>query len=208
MNMPRAVLISLGFLLSLLVFAITAGVDEYNIVSSGVKTLDGKGGLRPLTQDEIWRDARYAAQSSIPSAILGCGILLGASCITRRCWPQLPMLGVLLFGRPSGAATMLGALLFGCPAGAAMGAALSILVWMIFGGWGPPFFLPSILAGVVITGTVAATAPGGSGTPPNADGRDSEPGRGTIACPHCGRVNSVHSRICPRCERGIGIADE
>jgi hypothetical protein len=34
----------------------------------------------------------------------------------------------------------------------------------------------------------------------NAQRRDSKEFATTTACPQCGRLNSAHTRVCPRCE--------
>lgn len=42
---------------------------------------------------------------------------------------------------------------------------------------------------------------------PDTDSQEPQPGI-TVPCPHCGRVNSVQSRVCPRCERRLAEQDE
>lgn len=44
--------------------------------------------------------------------------------------------------------------LLGVGVGAAAGAFLSIIIWALIGGWGPPFFLPSIVAGAMLASSI------------------------------------------------------
>jgi len=172
---PQVARSLLGVTLGVVAFVIAAGIDEYSIVAHGVKTVDAHRGERPLTTQEIWEDTIRAAKWSVPAAVLCCGVLFGIT------WPFS-----LICRLPWPLAPALAIL------GAIMGGALSIGAWAIVGGWGPAYLLPSLGAGAII----APCAMVNNRERPNVGD--------VIVCPHCGRVNSIHTRLCPRCEREIG----
>jgi len=55
----------------------------------------------------------------------------------------------------------------------------------------------SALAGELGTQTLHGTQQGAELT--GSTGGDTS----TAPCPHCGQINSIHTRVCPRCERPI-----
>ncbi len=125
-------------------FALAAGLDEYLIVSDGVHVRDARGEWRPIENKEIYKRTVKSMGNSIPYAIVSIAILFGVS---RICFSWLHRLSGKL-------ATFIGLII-----GAACGSLLSIAVWIMLGGWGPPYLHPAMAAGSIVTALVSGAVP-------------------------------------------------
>jgi hypothetical protein len=136
----KTAIVVMTYLIAVAAFIAVAGYDEHSMLNDGVQTYDEAGQLRLLTQQEISRDVRSAALSSIPVAFIYSGILFPVGLWFSKSLRSMPRSG----------AVALGAL-----AGLLCGGLLSFIVYAVIGGWGPAFLRPTGAAGALLFGVAA-----------------------------------------------------
>jgi hypothetical protein len=145
--MTNRIVIWLGVVFAVATFAITHGWEEYQMARSGRSYTIVDGVERDLTPGELVSNILIGdSLLAVPFGIVAVAIL------------YLPLWRVAVeFKRLS----RLSASLLGLLIGGAAGGILSFVVWLLLGGWGPPFVGPSVSAGaVLIIALIAGTGRG------------------------------------------------
>jgi hypothetical protein len=135
-----AVFFVIGLAAATAAFAVGNGINEYQIARSARTYVIVNGVERDLTPAELISSFLIGDTiRAIPFGAVAAGLLFVPLFFVARTFQSLP---------PAAAYA------FGCATGGLAGGVLSFVVWMIFGGWGPPFLLPAIAAGAVLAPTL------------------------------------------------------
>lgn len=136
--MRRSVILRLLAIgVSAIAFSIVAGISEYLLITRGDIQISHDGGVtfHPITRLGAYSvsldTALYAAPIGALTSVILAGILLVFGSKSRPPRFAAPRLGYAL----------------GC---ALLGAFLSLVAWVVLGGWGPYFLLPSFCAGAAL----------------------------------------------------------
>jgi hypothetical protein len=118
------------------VFAITNGWSEYRIARSVRTSVVVNGVERDETPEELIVNFLIGdTVRAIPTGVVAVGLLCIPLTLVARLLRSVP--------RPV-------AHLEALAIGTVFGGFLSVLAWVLLGGWGPPFMLPSAAAGGVL----------------------------------------------------------
>lgn len=139
--MGRFLLLFMGVLGAVVAFSVIHGWAEYRILRTARVYEVVEGVERDLTQEELFFRAMQDAVDSIPT-----GVFL----VVVLCFP-LTLTSRKLEGCPPALAQVAGTAI-----GILFGYLLSIGLWAIGGGWGPPFLYPSLTAGAFLGWTLVA----------------------------------------------------
>jgi hypothetical protein len=131
-----AILGVMGFLGATLAFALANGISEYQTALSSRTYTIIDGVERDLTSEEL-RSSFLIGDTirTLPFGLIVAGAL------------SIPLFFV---ARSLRSVSRLAAYFFGGLIGAVAGIALSIVTWILFGGWGPPFLLPAMVCGIIL----------------------------------------------------------
>jgi hypothetical protein len=134
--MARRAVFWVGLVAAIAAFAITSGASEYRIARSARTYVVVDGVERDLTPEELVSSFLIGDTiQAVPIGVVVVGLLCFPLILAAGCLRALP-----------GAA----AYLVGIGVGAVAGGVHSFFVWLLLGGWGPPFLLPSAAAGSVL----------------------------------------------------------
>lgn len=119
-----------------LAFCVIHALDRYDIASRSYQTIVSDGVERPLSMREVYWFVFYRAPlQALPYGLLTIIVLFGPMIIISRRISSFRL--VLAYG-------------VGAGIGGGMGALLSIVVWIVMGGWGPAFLYPAVAGGGVL----------------------------------------------------------
>lgn len=122
----------------IVVFSVTHGVEQYWIAQSSTTTIAG----RPATPTELI--SIFLIDEAVLSAPFGAVAAIAFTLI-------LAPLAWRLRRWSTSSGLFVGGML-----GCGVGFVLSIVLWLISGGWGPPFLIPAILSGAVTGSGIVA----------------------------------------------------
>lgn len=133
----------LYFLLAIFAFATTSALGEYRMAQSTTLRQLGDDGWRPLTENEM-------LQYHLVRPFLG-GLMGGILFLPVQCIPAI------WFYKMTQQVNATRASLLAIPFGLVVGAGVSIVFWLCFGGWGPPFPIAACVSGAFITPMLVLT---------------------------------------------------
>lgn len=140
--MAKRAVFWLGLVGAIAAFAVANGWSEYHIACSSRTYVVVNGAERDLTPDELVSSFLIGGTiRAIPIGVVAVGLMCLPLALATRGLRSFP--GAVAY-------------LLAVGVGAVVGGGLSFCVWVMFGGWGPPFLLPSGAAGALLAPALIA----------------------------------------------------
>ena len=140
--MAKRVAVWLGLVAAVAAFAVANGWSAYRVARSAATNTVADGAERDLAPDHLVTSVLIRESVRVvPVGVMAVALL----------YPALWWVAGVLGSQPGVAEVLVAAI-----AGAGGGVFLSLAAWVLFGGWEPPFLLPSVAAGAVLTPTLVA----------------------------------------------------